>query len=89
MFKLRNGDSNAGITVVEEPREVVRRIGHLDTKSPELANLLMSLDPDQLQGVGNQVQTALVRVGVPAAEMVPQKEGLAQQVIRREVEITD
>jgi len=89
MFKLKNGDSNAGITVVEDPREVVRRIGHLDAKSPELANLLMSLDPDQLQGVGNQVQTALVRVGVPAAEMVPQKEGLAQRVIRREVEITD
>ena len=89
MLKLTSVDRNAGIVVVEDPREVVRRIGHLDAKSPELANLLMSLDPDQLQGVGNQVQTALVRVGVPAAEMVPQKEGLAQQVIRREAEITD
>lgn len=89
MLKLTHGDRNAGITVVEDPREVVGRLGRVDTESPELAGFLMSMDPVQLQRLANQTQTALARVAPHTVEKSPENRELAYQTFQRPEEFGD
>jgi len=89
MLKLTHGDRNAKIAVVEDPHEVVSRLGHLDTDSPELSKALMRLGPNRLLDVANQVQTALVRVGVQTIEPVPQKREVSYQTFELATDFGD
>jgi len=59
MLRLAEGRGNAPVMVVEEPRDVVARLGRLDIANANLAPLLEPLGPQGLRALERHTQAAL------------------------------
>jgi len=59
MLALRNERGAAQLVAVEDPQDVVRRLGQVDLDDGELRQLLVALGHDRLQALAAQINGAL------------------------------
>lgn len=63
MLKLDEHDAGSRIRIVEEPKEVVNRLGRLNPSGSAMVAPLADLGPEFLRSLATQTQQALERFG--------------------------
>ena len=63
MLKLAENDARGRITIVEEPKDVVSRLGRLNPSGSSMVASLADLGPEFLRSLATQTERALERFG--------------------------